>query len=159
MRLDNRCAACLAGLFAFVFSLSVHAQEPLLDRCVALKERLASIDCRQGFRELGALLRDTKTVFGSFQLNLERDSQGVTALASTISRGSDFAKDCLVKHVGEGRPFDQAYLGLVELHGNMESRFRFNDNFPRDVLLRHDRFTTEKYDKASSAVDELLKTW
>ncbi len=159
MRLVNRCAASLAGLCALVFSLSVLPQEPLFDRCVALKKRLASVDCRQGFRELGALLTDTKAVFGSFQLNLERDPRGVNALASTISAGSDFAKDCLVKHVSEGRPFDKAFLSLVELHGNMESRLRFNEKLPRDILPRYDRFTTEKYDKASSAVGELLKTW
>lgn len=159
MRLNNRCAAALAGLCAFVFSLSAHPQQPLVDRCIALKERLGSIDCLQGFRELDALLKDSKTLFGSFQLNLERDPRGVAALASTISRGSQFAQDCLIKHVNERKPFDKAYVGLVALHGNMESRFRFDNKLPRDILLGHDRFTTEQYDKASSAVSELLKRW
>jgi hypothetical protein len=83
----------------------------------------------------------------------------VTALASVLKQSSSLAQGCLVKHVSEKRPFDQAYIGLVELHSHMERWIDHKWQMPADFARRFHVELTEKHGKALNAVQSAGKTW
>jgi hypothetical protein len=158
MRLANLTAIA----FASVLAMATHdalADRALAERCVALHARLATLDCREGLREVETLLVDTRAVFIDFPNQLAADRPGVTALAAVVKRSGSLAQDCLVKHVREKRPIDQAYLALVELHAHLERAINHKWQMPADFAQRFHAELSEKHGKAVEALQSVRKTW
>jgi len=135
------------------------ADQALAERCAALNARLAKLSCKDGLREVEVLLVDTRTVFDDFPRQLAANREGVTALASVLKQSSSLAQDCLVKHVSEKRPFDGAYLGLVELHSHMDRWINHKWQMPADFAQRFHVELTEKHGKALKALESVSRTW
>jgi hypothetical protein len=135
------------------------ADQALAERCSALNVRLAKLNCKDGLREVETLLVDTRAVFDDFPHQLKENREGVTALASVLKQSTSLAQDCLVKHVSEKRPFDQAYIVLVELHSHLERWIHHKWQMPADFSQRFHAQLKEKRVKAVKALQSVSKTW
>ena len=158
MRLVSVTAVAVASIFIMAMHDAL-ADQALADRCAALTIRLAKLDCKDGLREVEALLVDTRGVFDDFPRELSTNREGVTALTSVLKRSSSLAQDCLVKHVSKKRPFDRAYLGLVELHSHMERWINHKWQMPADFARRFHAELNEKHGKALEALQSVSRTW
>lgn len=135
------------------------ADQGLAERCAALNVRLVKLNCKDGLREVKTLLVDTRAVFDDFPHQLRANREGVTALASVLKQSTSLAQDCLVKHVSEKRPFDQAYIALVELHSDMERWINHKWQMPADFAQRFHAQLNEKHGKALEALQLMSNTW
>jgi hypothetical protein len=158
MRLCNRVAIALS-CYSLLGSGSARADKGFADRCVALNARLAKLNCRDGLREVELLLADSSDIFSDFHSQLKTNRSDVVALASVMDRATELARDCLVKHVNERRPVDQAYIALSELQSDMGRWLSHKWEIPPNVQARFNHQLAEKQQKAMNALVAVEQTW
>jgi hypothetical protein len=154
-----KCLAIAVISCSFLGYGDARADKAFAERCIALKARLAKLNCRDGLREVELLLADSSGVFREFQSQLKTNRNDVVALASVVNGSTELARDCLVKHANEKRPFDKAYTALVELHSDMERWLNNKWEMPADLRARSDRQIAERQQKALNALVAVGKTW
>src|SRR5687767_2815797 len=150
MRALNVLAALSAGMSLAI--LPVWANDSFTDRCIALKARLANLDCRQMFREAHTILSDGGPYVSSVAQELKRNRGRLSALSDVLKETTRAAQNCLAKHVKEAPAVVPAYLSIDQFHVDLERWVTHKWEFPDDFARKYQQNLIDKYNKALEAI-------
>lgn len=128
------------------------AADPFTERCIALKAQLATLDCKQIFREARALLSDGQPYLSNVAQELRSNRGRLEASSALLRDTTHAARDCLVKHVREAPAVAQAYTAIDALSVKLGSWITHKWEFPADFARNYQRDLIDKYNHALEAM-------
>jgi len=131
------------------------ANDPFTVRCVALKARLARLDCKGMFKEAHALLSDGKPYVSNVAQELRSNRDRLVALSDVLKDTSRAAQDCVVKHVKDAPVVGQAYINIDHLYVKLNGWVAHKWDFPADFSRDYQRDLTDKYDRTLGAIQSV----
>ena len=145
-------APCVAAGLLLSAAPMGWAADPFTERCIALKAQLATLDCKQIFREARALLSDGQPYLSNIAQELRSNRGRLEASSALLRDTTHAARGCLVKHVREAPAVAQAYTAIDALSAKLGSWVTHKWEFPTSFARDYQRDLTEKYNQALKAM-------
>ena len=142
----------LAALFAVTAAAAPAgwANDPFTERCIALKARLAALDCKRLFTEAHAVLSDAKPYLSNVAQELLNNRARLVALSDLLKDTSRATQHC-IGNVAGVRAVAQAYISVDHLYVKLNGWVAHKWEFPADFARDYQRDLMDKYTRAFAA--------